>query len=129
MPHFALRYLSNNQEVTSSLYSESYHNVAVIFASIPDYLDFYTEAEVHKKGIITKLNEYNTFKAILLQNMHLWAYTIFYIFLGVACLEILNDIIVSFDKLLFNKEFARIEKIKVSFYFKISISKLIEFQR
>ena len=27
-------------------------------------------------------------------------------------------IIVSFDKLLFNKEFARIEKIKVSFYFK-----------
>ena len=32
---------------------------------------------------------------------------------GVACLEILNDIIVSFDKLLFNKEFARVEKIKV----------------
>ena len=54
--HFTLRYLSNNQEVTSSLYSESYHNVAVIFASIPDYLDFYTEAEVHKKGIPTKLN-------------------------------------------------------------------------
>ena len=47
-----LRYLSNNQDVTNSLYSESYHNVAVIFASIPDYLDFYTEAEVHKKGKI-----------------------------------------------------------------------------
>ena len=34
---------------------------------------------------------------------------------GVACLEILNDIIVSFDKLLFNKEFARVEKIKVNY--------------
>ena len=89
----------------------------MIFASIPDYLDFYTEAEVHKKGIITKLNEYNAYNTSSM-NMHLWAYTIFHIFLGVACLEILNDIIVSFDKLLFNKEFARIEKIKVSFYFK-----------
>ena len=57
LSNFTLRYLSNNQEVTSSLYSESYHNVAVIFASIPDYLDFYTEAEVHKKGILTKLNK------------------------------------------------------------------------
>ena len=45
-----LRYLTSNQDVTNSLYSESYTNVAVIFASIPDYLDFYTEAEVHQKG-------------------------------------------------------------------------------
>ena len=44
------RYLTSNQDVTNSLYSESYNNVAVIFASIPDYLDFYTEAEVQQKG-------------------------------------------------------------------------------
>ena len=53
----------------------------MIFASIPDYLDFYTEAEIHQKGV--------------------------------PCLEILNDIIVSFDKLLFDPLFSRVEKIKV----------------
>ena len=32
---------------------------------------------------------------------------------GVECLTILNDIITSFDKLLFQKQFSRVEKIKV----------------
>ena len=38
----------------------------------------------------------------------------FLFILGVACLEVLNDIIVGFDKLLFRQEFSRVEKIKVN---------------
>lgn len=33
------------------MYSESYGNVAVMFASIPNYLDYYTEAEIYEGGV------------------------------------------------------------------------------
>ena len=34
-----------------SPYSELYTDVAVMFASIPNYMDFYTEAELHEGGV------------------------------------------------------------------------------
>ena len=73
-------YLSQRRE-TGKLYSESYESVAVMFASIPNYLDFYSEAEIHQGGV--------------------------------TCLKILNEIIAAFDKLLFEAQFNRVEKIKV----------------
>ena len=74
-------YLSDHRRGTGKLYSESYTSVAVMFASIPDYLDFYTEEEISEGGVI--------------------------------CLKILNEIISEFDKLLFEAQFSRVEKIKV----------------
>ncbi|XP_040564201.1 adenylate cyclase type 4 isoform X2 [Lepeophtheirus salmonis] len=78
--HVADIYLSNNREV--GLYSEEYQTVAVMFASIPRYADYFCR-------------EANNFEK------------------GKKCLQILNDIISLFDKLLFLEEFHRVEKIKI----------------
>jgi hypothetical protein len=43
-------YLAEGRE-TGKLYSEQYTNVAVMFASIPDYLEFYTDSEIHQGGV------------------------------------------------------------------------------
>ncbi len=62
-------YLANRRD-TGRLYSESYNAVAVMFASIPDYIDFYTDNDLHHGGG------------------------------GIICLKILNEIIASFDKVM-----------------------------
>ncbi len=48
--HVAEVYLCEGRE-TGRLYSEKYNDVAVMFASIPDYLDYYTEAELQQDGV------------------------------------------------------------------------------
>jgi len=64
--HVADVYLTRKRE-TGRLYSEYYSAVSVMFASIPDYLDFFTEAELsQQRG-------------------------------GVRCLKLLNEIIRTFD--------------------------------
>ncbi len=82
--HVADVYLTNRHGGNGrGLYSESYSSVAVMFASIPDYVDFYAESSLRLGGQ------------------------------GFVCLKILNDIIALFDKLLFHDQFGRVEKIKV----------------
>lgn len=51
-------YLANRRD-TGRLYSESYSSVSVMFASIPDYLDFYTEQELTGGGGVTCLKILN----------------------------------------------------------------------
>ena len=48
--HVADVYLSEGRD-PGKVYSELYTNVAVMFASIPNYLDFYTEAELNEGGV------------------------------------------------------------------------------
>ena len=48
--HVAEVYLSSRRE-PGRLYSESYQNVSVMFASIPNYLDYYSEAELNQGGV------------------------------------------------------------------------------
>lgn len=79
--HVAEHYLSSNRK-TGHLYCETYRNVAVLFASIPNYLDFFTETEIRAEGVRN-------------------------------CLKILNEIVAGFDKLLFEEQFKRVEKIKM----------------
>ena len=43
-------YLSEGRD-PGKVYSELYTDVAVMFASIPNYMDFYTEAELHEGGV------------------------------------------------------------------------------
>ncbi|XP_068202815.1 LOW QUALITY PROTEIN: adenylate cyclase type 2-like [Palaemon carinicauda] len=47
--HVADMYL-NRQNVMDELYHESYHQVGVIFASIPNYSEFYKENEMNEEG-------------------------------------------------------------------------------
>ena len=47
--HVAEIYLSSNRE-PGKLFCEEYENVAVMFASLPRYLDFYTESEIKGGG-------------------------------------------------------------------------------
>ena len=76
--HVANVYLANSREVSGRLYSESHENVAVMFASVPGFLDFFGGGDV-----------------------------------GVECVKTLHEIIAAFDKLLFEAQFSRVEKIKV----------------
>lgn len=45
--------------VTQDLYHQSYDLVCVMFASIPDFKEFYTESDVNKEGLecLRLLNE------------------------------------------------------------------------
>lgn len=56
--HVAERYLHTSIE-PDTLYHESYESVAVMFASIPNYLDFYTETSINDEGLkcLLLLNE------------------------------------------------------------------------
>lgn len=47
--HVADMYL-NRQNVMDELYHESYHHVGVMFASIPNYSEFYKENEMNEEG-------------------------------------------------------------------------------
>lgn len=55
--HVARHFL--HQERSSELYHESYSSVAVMFASIPNYKEFYDETDVNKQGLecLRLLNE------------------------------------------------------------------------
>lgn len=52
-------YLKNNSRTTKQFYSESYRFCAVMFASIPNYSEFYSENEInqHGKNCLKLLNE------------------------------------------------------------------------
>ncbi|XP_015924695.1 adenylate cyclase type 2 [Parasteatoda tepidariorum] len=56
--HVAQHFLSNNRQ-TEELYHECYKNVAVMFASIPNYKEFYDETDINKQGLecLRLLNE------------------------------------------------------------------------
>jgi adenylate cyclase 2 len=55
--HVAQHFLK--KEVTKDLYHESYSSVGVMFASIPNYKEFYYETDVNKQGLecLRLLNE------------------------------------------------------------------------
>lgn len=78
--HVADYYLRKDYRHIDELYHEEYTSVAVMFASIPNYMDFYTENIINDEGL--------------------------------RCLQLLNEIICDFDKLLYEQRFQKIEKIK-----------------
>ncbi|CAM1298160.1 ADCY7 (predicted) [Pycnogonum litorale] len=55
--HVAVHFLCKTQE--TQLYHERYDNIAVMFASIPNYKEFYDETDVNKQGLecLRLLNE------------------------------------------------------------------------
>ena len=73
---------------TQELYSELHQNVCVMFASIPNFWDFYKEDDITWDKTDTD-NEG-----------------------GKECLRLLNEIIADFDELLQKPKYGRIEKIK-----------------
>ncbi|RWS28500.1 adenylate cyclase type 2-like protein [Leptotrombidium deliense] len=77
--HVAERFLYSSSS-KGKLYHETYDCIAVMFASIPNYVNFYTETNINDDGL--------------------------------KCLQLLNEIICDFDKLLSLPTFFRIEKIK-----------------
>ncbi|XP_075559692.1 adenylate cyclase type 2 Ac76E isoform X2 [Dermacentor variabilis] len=56
--HVAAHFL-NSSRLSQELYHERYSNVAVMFASIPNYIEFYDETDVNKQGLecLRLLNE------------------------------------------------------------------------
>lgn len=56
--HVAQHFLSK-ERVSQDLYHESYSSVGVLFASIPNYIEFYDETDVNKQGLecLRLLNE------------------------------------------------------------------------
>ena len=56
--HFG-RLFQNPHLLFQELYSERYENIAVMFASIPNYKEFYDENDVNKQGLecLRLLNE------------------------------------------------------------------------
>ncbi|XP_064466692.1 adenylate cyclase type 2-like isoform X2 [Ornithodoros turicata] len=56
--HVASHFLSNSR-LSEELYHERYSSVAVMFASIPNYIEFYDETDVNKQGLecLRLLNE------------------------------------------------------------------------
>ncbi|GFS90746.1 adenylate cyclase type 2 [Nephila pilipes] len=56
--HVAQHFLRNDRH-TEELYHERYRNVAVMFASIPNYKEFYDETDINKQGLecLRLLNE------------------------------------------------------------------------
>ncbi|XP_076683337.1 adenylate cyclase type 2 Ac76E isoform X2 [Andrena cerasifolii] len=56
--HVAEHFLTNNR-VTEELYHERYSSIAVMFASIPNYKEFYDETDINKQGLecLRLLNE------------------------------------------------------------------------
>lgn len=59
--HVAEKFLAlkHDGSTSSELYCETYESVAVIFASIPNYIDFYTESKINEDGLkcLLLLNE------------------------------------------------------------------------
>ncbi|XP_077599161.1 adenylate cyclase type 2b [Stigmatopora nigra] len=57
--HVAEHFLGRNWWKNEDLYHQSYDSVCVMFASIPDFKEFYTESDVNKEGLecLRLLNE------------------------------------------------------------------------
>ncbi|XP_063976256.1 adenylate cyclase type 3 [Diachasmimorpha longicaudata] len=69
-PHVAMYYLSNTRH-HDDLYSQSYSEVGVLFASMPTFADFYSEESINNQGLecLRFLNEViSDFDAILDQS-------------------------------------------------------------
>ncbi|XP_065903234.1 adenylate cyclase type 6-like [Dysidea avara] len=68
--HVAQHFLQLGQQNSPGLYSESHNDVCVMFASIPNFAEFYNESEINKQGLecLRLLNEIiNDFDDILLK--------------------------------------------------------------
>ncbi|XP_065567716.1 Ca(2+)/calmodulin-responsive adenylate cyclase-like isoform X2 [Artemia franciscana] len=81
--HVAVYFLDNQLKSNMELYNQSYGRVGVLFASVPNFHEFYTEMDGNNQ-----LNQ------------------------GVECLRLLNEIIADFDELLSEDRFCAIDKIK-----------------
>lgn len=81
LPLHVAEYYLRNDFIKDRLYHEEYTNISVMFASIPNFMDSYSENEITDDGV--------------------------------KCLQVLNEIIGRFDKLLFETQFKQIEKIKI----------------
>ncbi|CAK9803040.1 Adenylate cyclase type 2 [Anthophora quadrimaculata] len=57
--HVADHFLTNARATTQDLYHERYNSIAVMFASIPNYKEFYDETDINKQGLecLRLLNE------------------------------------------------------------------------
>lgn len=69
-PHVAEHFLGNRKRQHEELYSQSYAEVGVLFASMPNFSDFYSEESVNNQGLecLRFLNEViSDFDAILKQ--------------------------------------------------------------
>ncbi|KAL0274464.1 UNVERIFIED_CONTAM: hypothetical protein PYX00_006878 [Menopon gallinae] len=67
-PHVAVHFLGNKKRQHEELYSQSYAEVGVLFASMPNFSDFYSEESVNNQGLecLRFLNEViSDFDAIL----------------------------------------------------------------
>ncbi|XP_073986948.1 adenylate cyclase 3 [Rhodnius prolixus] len=50
-PHVAVHFLGNKKRQHEELYSQSYSEVGVLFASMPNFSDFYSEETVNNQGL------------------------------------------------------------------------------
>ncbi|XP_066908792.1 adenylate cyclase type 3 isoform X2 [Halyomorpha halys] len=50
-PHVAVHFLGNRKRQHEELYSQSYAEVGVLFASMPNFSDFYSEETVNNQGL------------------------------------------------------------------------------
>lgn len=59
LPAHVAQHFLKKERLTQELYHESYSSVAVMFASIPNYKEFYDETDVNKQGLecLRLLNE------------------------------------------------------------------------
>lgn len=59
MPAHVAQHFLKKERVSHELYHESYSAVGVLFASIPNYKEFYDETDVNKQGLecLRLLNE------------------------------------------------------------------------
>lgn len=69
--HVAEHFISNKNRSYDDLYSQSYEEVGVLFASMPNFSDFYSEDTVNNQGLecLRFLNEViSDFDAVSTQN-------------------------------------------------------------
>ncbi|XP_055495924.1 adenylate cyclase type 8-like [Leucoraja erinacea] len=80
LPQHVAHYFLNKDPEDEDVYFESHNDVGVLFASIPEFNAFYSQAEGNKQGM--------------------------------ACLQLLNEIIADFDQAMSEERFNNVEKIK-----------------
>ncbi|KAI5736814.1 hypothetical protein M8J76_007352 [Diaphorina citri] len=69
-PHVASHFLGNRKRQHEELYSQSYAEVGVLFASMPNFSEFYCEDDVNKQGLeclrfLNELLELPKFKEVI----------------------------------------------------------------
>ena len=88
------------------LYHEQCSSVCIIFASIPNFSEFYVELEANNEG--KRFYIFFAFRNLKKKNSKIEKL----FFSGVECLRLLNEIIADFDEILEEEAFHAIEKIK-----------------